>query len=404
MATPTIVLDNGAATIKVGLHTDAGPRRYPNFACKARGEKFTRYGENLDDVQDITGLSVRRPLDRGYLSNADLQRDIWARIFTHELKVDTTNASLVVTEPPMNLPACQHMLEQIIFEDFNFGSYYAAPGAAFAARHHCSGGGSDASKAGACLVLDLGYSFCHAVPLFDSRILNYGVKRLDFGGKTATNLLKEVVSRRALNVKNEGYIVEMMKEETTFVSQDFVSDLNLAKRSKKTYSVEYVLPNGYNVFRPYVRTAADAEAKGDVTVTKSRSADQEVVLNHERFMIPEVFFTPSDVGIGQAGIAEIAMQSLGCIHESLHPLQLANVLLVGGSAKFRGLEERFARELRALVPVEYDLSIHLPENPEDYAWHGCKLFASSPEYHSRKITKTDYHEHGMSPNQRKLCC
>jgi actin-related protein len=33
-------------------------------------------------------------------------------------------------------------------------------------------------------------------------------------------------------------------------------------------------------------------------------------MNHERFMVPEVLFYPSDLGISQAGIAELIVQSI----------------------------------------------------------------------------------------------
>jgi hypothetical protein len=39
----------------------------------------------------------------------------------------------------------------------------------------------------ACVVLDSGYSFTHAVPIFDGCKVNYAVKRLDVGGKLLTN-------------------------------------------------------------------------------------------------------------------------------------------------------------------------------------------------------------------------
>lgn len=45
-------------------------------------------------------------------------------------------------------------------------------------------------------MVDAGFSFTHAVPVFDWRMLAAGVRRIDVGGKALTNLMKELVSYR----------------------------------------------------------------------------------------------------------------------------------------------------------------------------------------------------------------
>lgn len=44
--------------------------------------------------------------------------------------------------------------------------------------------------------MDAGFSFTHAVPVFDWRVLAAGVRRIDLGGKALTNYMKELVSYR----------------------------------------------------------------------------------------------------------------------------------------------------------------------------------------------------------------
>ena len=43
-----------------------------------------------------------------------------------------------------------------------------------------------------CAVLDAGFSATHAVPIYGSSALNFGIKRLNLGGKALTNHLKQV--------------------------------------------------------------------------------------------------------------------------------------------------------------------------------------------------------------------
>jgi actin-related protein len=51
-------------------------------------------------------------------------------------------------------------------------------------------------SAGCGLVVDAGFSFTHAVPVFDWRMLGAGMRRIDLGGKALTNFMKELVSYR----------------------------------------------------------------------------------------------------------------------------------------------------------------------------------------------------------------
>ena len=85
----------------------------------------------------------------------------------------------------------------MVFEDFGFVSLLATPAAplalrAWAAEHP----GSAANQAGAGLVIDAGFSFMHAAPLFDGELVPDAVRRVNLGGKALTNFLKELVSFR----------------------------------------------------------------------------------------------------------------------------------------------------------------------------------------------------------------
>jgi hypothetical protein len=46
-----------------------------------------------------------------------------------------------------------------------------------------------------------------------------GVKRLNLGGKALTNLLKETVSYRSLDMRDEGLLMEQLKEQLCWTSQ-----------------------------------------------------------------------------------------------------------------------------------------------------------------------------------------
>ena len=107
-----VVLDNGGCTIKAGLASNpagvrcafaalacALPRNadaplparrcscVPNCTAKPKSEKRLYVGDEVDELRDISAVSIRRPVDRGFVVNLPLQKDIWERTLRRALKV-----------------------------------------------------------------------------------------------------------------------------------------------------------------------------------------------------------------------------------------------------------------------------------------------------------------------------
>jgi hypothetical protein len=59
----------------------------PNLGAKPKGEKRLFLADEVAALRDTAQLSLRRPVDRGFVVNTQLQRDIWDRVFKHLLKV-----------------------------------------------------------------------------------------------------------------------------------------------------------------------------------------------------------------------------------------------------------------------------------------------------------------------------
>jgi len=85
---------------------------------------------------------------------------------------------------------------------------------------------------------------------------------------------------------DETYLINKVKESCCFVSQDFSADLEKIKY-KKGGEIKYVLPDYGHHKEGYILGEG-----------QSVSEDQQVlVLGNERFAIPEILFTPTDVGM-----------------------------------------------------------------------------------------------------------
>lgn len=137
----TLVLDNGAYTIKAGFvvdptnddgtdASDTQPRLIPN--CIARDRQRTTYvASELDRCKDYADIAFRRPVEKGYIVNWEAQREIWDREFFDDKapqRCDPAETRLVLTEQPNALPALQTNCDQMVFEEFQFASYYRGIG------------------------------------------------------------------------------------------------------------------------------------------------------------------------------------------------------------------------------------------------------------------------------------
>ncbi|KAF3790621.1 Actin-related protein 6 [Nymphaea thermarum] len=231
-----VVLDNGGGLCKAGIGGDRDPIAVvPNCVGRSSTGSHHHHGsskskkwlvaDQLQDSDDV--MSIRRPLDRGYLINPDLQKEIWDRIFKALLKVDPSDSSLLLVEPLFNLPSIQRSTDELVFEDFGFQSLYVADSPSLVHLYETSRCPPDRVMATSqcSLVVDCGFSFTHAAPVFQNFTLNYAVKRLDLGGKALTNYLKELVSYRSINVMDETFIMDDVKEKLCCVSLNVPRDL-----------------------------------------------------------------------------------------------------------------------------------------------------------------------------------
>ncbi|KAG2186345.1 hypothetical protein INT43_002783 [Umbelopsis isabellina] len=389
----TLILDNGAYTIKAGVASNPNSLRYiPNSIVRGKHDRRNFVGDELYSCQNYSSLYYRLPFEKGMLINWGVEKNVWDRIFSNNvLKIDATQHNLILSEPCFNLPNLQETYDQIVFEEYDFAACYRTIGnfrkaiisvnmlsvweadilsKLFTAPRLClyndipSLYGQKQSLAPDCVVIvDVGYSFTHIVPFIDGVPVTSAIRRINIGGKLLTNQLKELVSFRTYGSKNS-----IIQE---YVLPDFT------KRNKG-----YILPR---------------DEDGNLTSRKADGTDQILTMNNERFMIPEILFNPSDIGMNQAGIPEAIFQSVEACDSDAQGLLYANVVIVGGNANLPGFKQRVQSELRHLVPAEYDVRVAIPPNPIDFAWTGAQYLAAADNgarLEQKLVTRKEYLENG----------
>lgn len=245
-------------------------------------------------------------------------------------------------------------MTEIFFEEYECEQLLRTTAADLAYEHYAAS--KNLQPPHCCIVIDMGYSFTHIIPFIKGERVKQAIRRIDIGGKVLTNHLKEIISYRQLNVMDESYVINHVKEDTCFVSHNFYKDMAIAKRCppENTIVREYVLPDFTTIKRGFVREPGTENGK--------HVDDQQTLrLTNERFTIPELLFHPSDVGIHQMGIAEAIFEVCKlCSEKSLAHL-LPNIVLIGGCAMFPGMAERLEMEVRALAPDYVNVSVTVPK-------------------------------------------
>ena len=135
---------------------------------------------------------------------------------------------------------------------------------------------------------------------------------------------------------------------------------------------------------------------------KPEEGEQLVRMNNERFMVPEILFQPSDIGISQMGIPEAVVECVGGCEEAAQPWLYRNIVLTGGCAMFPGFRERMEREVRRLAPGDMEVVVREVENPVEYAWRGGASLAKDSEFEGMCVSKQEYMESGFQACQQKF--
>uniref|UniRef100_A0A2L2YCC9 Actin-related protein 6 n=2 Tax=Parasteatoda tepidariorum TaxID=114398 RepID=A0A2L2YCC9_PARTP len=388
MASNVFILDNGGFTAKAGFANDSEPRIIPNCVMKAKSERRRQFiGNQIEECKDFSSLYYIYPFQRGYIVNWEIEKQVWDHIFGSDFyNVDFKETCLIATEPYFNFVSMQESMTEILLEEYKFHSILRTnPGTLSAYKRQ-----KEAPTEMCCLVVDSGFSFTHIIPYIKGKKLKNATRRIDVGGKILTNHLKEITSYRQLNVMDETFVMNQVKEDVCYVSTDFWNDMKVAKLRGKQNTIvrDYVLPDYTVIRRGYVRPLEE-------TTGKPKENEQLIRMNNERFMVPEVLFNPSDVNIDEMGISEAIIHCIEATPEDVQPHLYKNILVTGGNASFPGFKERVYNDVRSEAHHLLDVNVTAAENPVTYAWEGGAQLSSDPEFAKLIVTRKQYEEHGL---------
>jgi len=136
LAAKTLILDNGAHTIKAGFSSTSsttGPNPATdchiihNCIARSHRDKRTYIGPELQECADFGELAFRLPVEKGYIVNWESEKAIWERSFLGKeagaLRCEPDETNLVLTEAPSAPIQLQRNADEMVFEEFGFAGY-----------------------------------------------------------------------------------------------------------------------------------------------------------------------------------------------------------------------------------------------------------------------------------------
>lgn len=223
-------------------------------------------------------LLIKYPLEHGIVTNWDDMEKIWKHAFESELRVESQEHPVLLTEAPLNPKANRERMTQIMFENFNIPAFYVAIQAVLSL--YSSGRTSG-------IVIDSGDGVTHTVPIYEGYSLPHAVLRIDLAGRDLTSWMAKLLQQRgySFTTSAELEIVRDIKQQLCYVAEDFEKETETAS-SDASLEKEYELPDG-----------------------------QVINVGKERFECPEALFNPTLIGSEASG-----MQYVSYHHSAKHPV------------------------------------------------------------------------------------
>ncbi|KAM9958632.1 hypothetical protein ACTFIW_012221 [Dictyostelium discoideum] len=367
-----IIIDVGTKNIRIGYGAEEKPNEtllnligIPTTIKMIGVERKNYYaGSDINFINKRNHrLSLTCPMKRGIVSNWEDMERIYSRLLYYEFKVAPEESDILLTEPPLTSKNDHNKLIEIMFETFcaqsvslldqSMLSFYSS-----SSQFENSSG----------LVVDIGDSVTNIVPFYNGVLLKEGIVRQEFGGSDIVTYLNDTYKQYNIPIET----LYDIKEKFGYVSTLAFDNNN----NNNNYSYQLT--------------------EGGKTIEISED---------DRIKCGEYLFKPlsssSSSSSSLEGIDNLIMKSINnaCLSNVDCSIDIKNklfnnILLCGGSTKFKGFIERLKIELERKLENCTTQSINIKNNNNDYSsWLGGSKISSNK---SNFISYDFYQENGLN--------
>lgn len=233
------------------------------------------------------------------------------------------------------------------------------------------------------ILIDVGHSKSSIIPVYNNSVIKNAHKRLDIGGKLITKCLIDNLSTSQYNIRNYYFTGNSIKEKCCelFVEKENTNFKNLfTKEEKMKY---FVLPD-YDIKKEGYLVNEIENYKLEKDFFK---------IGRERYVVPEMLFSPHIIEMEQKGISELFFDSLKNINPELLPLLTRDIIITGNTTNFPGFVERLKKDIFSGLDNIMNVNIRW-ENDPNFFVNNLRKVNYREDFESMVITKKTFDEYG----------
>jgi centractin len=199
----------------------------------------------------------------------------------------------------------------------------------------------------------------HAVPVFEGFSMPHAIRRVDVAGRDVTEHLQLLLRKAGhhLHTTAEREVVRSIKEKNCYVA------LNPQKEDKETTgrTESFRLPDG-----------------------------NTIALGSERFRAPEILFNPEIIGLEDAGVHQVVVDSINRVDMDLRKSLYSNIVLSGGTTLCTGYGDRLLNEVKRMKDGK--IKIYAPPERKYSTWIGGSILAGLNTFKKMWVSAEEYQE------------
>eukprot|EP01083_Nonionella_stella_P037842 103124_1 len=328
----TLVVDGGTYNTRIGVSGEKAPLATVDTAKWASIKEQTQ-----------------QPIVYGTINKwKDIER-LWLDLLEEQLKFDTTEHPLILSEPHDISKANREQITEMIFESISSPAFYISPSSLFSLY--------STGRTSGC-VLDFAYDCSRVVPIYEGYVLQLNSAMVTIGGQ-------HVSSQLATNLEKSSHVSNIKSFDMNVLEDIKRKHCYCYSAVKPNKNVQYKLPDGQRI----TITAQEALASTEILFKKSN-------------------------------LCNIIYSSImKCDAQSNKTEMFNNIIVCGGTAKLGGMNDKIKTELNYLMKSNVEtkkqyLHIANPENVQLSSWIGASIFSALESFSRALVTIQEYQECG----------
>ena len=360
-----VIIDCGSGRCKAGLSGKILPSvEIPTLVWHPQSNNMVTKDDESSLLFGTKALEtengeLNQPIKNTKITDWDDFELFLGNLFKNELKINTEEYGIFITEPSLTPKDSRERLTKLLFEKFNTPFIFTTNGAvltSYGARKYSG------------FVLDVGYDSSRIVPIECGYPYSSCIQTVDVGGRDVSEFLMKSLIKKGYDAKILRKNIDFIKENYCYVNDD---DSNKKEIEEKIVK----LPDG-----------------------------TEIKLDKEISLCPEILFHPEMVNKTVGGIANTFCSSVSDIdHYIEQKFEWNDLIIAGGSSLFKGFIDRIKNDIGKYYGGKYKNRMKVIEvykrNLLQYI--GASTFSLNQIFKGLCTTREEYNEYGTSAVDNK---